>query len=125
MLVRATAAGVSIDAALNAASTAALPVYRFAVLVGRAHELCAELKNLGAQLLSVLEKRDAEALAALRSSSEVELLRAARDVRKLQIRDAETAVQALEQTKEVAQARETTTRPGRTRTRGRTSTSTR
>ena len=113
MLVRATAAGVSIDAALNAASTAALPVYRFAVLVGRAHELCAELKNLGAQLLSVLEKRDAEALAALRASSEVELLRAARDVRKLQIRDAETAVQALEQTKEVAQARETyyATRP--------------
>ena len=47
------------------------------------------------------------------ASSEVELLRAARDVRKLQMRDAETAVQALEQTKEVAQARETyyATRP--------------
>jgi len=107
LLVRAAAAGLSIDAALSAISASALPAYRFAVIVQRAHELCNELKALGAQLLSALEKRDAEAMAAIRSSAEIELLSAARGVRKLQIDEAKAANDALVKSKEMASARET------------------
>jgi peptidoglycan hydrolase-like protein with peptidoglycan-binding domain len=107
LLVRAAAAGLSIDAALSAISASALPAYRFAVIVQRAHELCNELKVLGAQLLNALEKRDAEAIAAIRSSAEIELLSAARDVRKLQIDEAKAANDALGKSKEMASARET------------------
>jgi len=41
------------------------------VVTQKASELCAELKSLGAALLSALEKRDAEELALLHSTHEI------------------------------------------------------
>jgi hypothetical protein len=73
LLVRAAAAGIDISNALNDIN-AALPHYRFNIIVQKSTELCAELKSLGAALLSALEKRDAEALVLLRSQHEIKVL---------------------------------------------------
>jgi hypothetical protein len=47
-----------------------LPNYRFSIMLQKANELVAEVRTLGAALLSVLEKRDAETLSTLRSGQE-------------------------------------------------------
>ncbi len=75
LLVKAVAAGIDISSVLNDIS-AALPRYRFNVMAQKASELCAEVKALGASLLAALEKRDAEALARLRSTHEIAVLKA-------------------------------------------------
>ncbi len=88
MLVRAAAAGVDLSSAL-ADVNAALPPYRFDTLAQKAAELCSETKALGAALLSALERRDAEALALLRSSNEISVLKAVHDVRQHQLDEAQ------------------------------------
>lgn len=104
LLVRARAAGLSIGEVLSDI-TVSLPNYRFSVMVQKANELVAEVRNLGAALLSALEKRDAEALSALRSGQELRLLQAIRDIRVKQIDEAEANTAALEKSREMAQAR--------------------
>ena len=47
------------------------------------------MKALGAALLAALEKRDAEALALLRSTHEIRLLEAVREVKEQQVEEAE------------------------------------
>jgi len=71
----------------------------------KAMELAGEVRGLGAELLAAYEKGDAEALAALRSTHERQLLELALEVRQNQWRDADWQVQALGKTKEGAQAR--------------------
>jgi hypothetical protein len=94
LLVRATAAGVDIAAVL-ADRAAPLAPYRFSVLAQKAGELCAELKSLGAALLSSLEKRDAEQLALLRAGHEVELLRLRHESVRQQADEADATLKAL------------------------------
>ena len=77
LLVKAAAAGVDISSILSDFD-AALPCYRFNIVVQKASELCAELKSLGGHCLSALEKRDAEELALLRSAHEIRMLNAIR-----------------------------------------------
>ncbi len=94
LLVRAAAAGVdlgSVIASLNAPP----PHYRFRALLGRALRLAEEIRSFGAQTLQVLERRDAEGLAALRASNEGALLESARDIRKKQVRQVEEALAEL------------------------------
>jgi Tc toxin complex TcA C-terminal TcB-binding domain/Neuraminidase-like domain len=69
LLVRAAAAGIDLSSILNDTS-AALPPYRFRIMVREAIELCEMVRGFGNELLSALEKRDAEALALLRSGYE-------------------------------------------------------
>lgn len=104
MLVRATAMGVDIGSVLNDLD-APLLYYRFTHLAQRATELCTEVKALGAALLSAIEKRDAETVALLRSSNEIELLRTVRDTREAQLREAREMLSALENAKTVTEAR--------------------
>ena len=99
LLVRAVAAGVDISAAISDLY-APLPHYRFQVMLQKAVELCHDVKALGAALLSALEKRDAEALALLRSGHELQLLEAIRQIKKLQVNEAEEAQAALNKGKE-------------------------
>ena len=94
LLVRAAAAGVdlgSVIASLNAPP----PHYRFRVLLARATRLAEEIRSFGAMTLQVLERRDAEGLAALRASGETVLLEAVRDIRKKQVRQVEEALAEL------------------------------
>lgn len=104
LLVRATAAGLDLGSVL-AELNAPLPHYRFQFMLQKAIQLCDEVKSLGGALLSALEKKDAEALAALRVNHEVQALRAARDVRNEQVNQANAEYTALEQTRKVVEKR--------------------
>jgi hypothetical protein len=104
LLVKAAAAGVDLTSALNDIN-AALPNYRFNVLSQKASELCAEVKSVGASFLSALEKRDAEAMALLRSQHELHLLEAVRAVKGYQIEEAKASLDALIQSLGMARTR--------------------
>lgn len=101
LLVRAAAAGVDLAAALTDAS-APPPNYRFGQLVGKAAELCAEVKALGAALLAGLEKQDAEALAVLRAGHELSLLQAVEQTRVQQHAEATAQIEALRRSRATA-----------------------
>jgi hypothetical protein len=95
-LVRAAAAGVdlgSVVAGLNAPP----PNQRFRVLLARALRMAEELRSFGAATLRVLERKDAEGLAALRANNEFELVEAMRDIQKVKIRQVESRQAALAQ----------------------------
>ena len=104
LLVKAAAAGVDIGSAI-AGLNAPRPYYRFQVMAQKATELCNDLKSLGSALLSALEKRDSEALSLLRSSHEIKLLNAVRQVREQQITEAEETVNGLAESRNVTEAR--------------------
>jgi len=68
-LVRAVAAGVDLGSILSDMSAPVSP-YRFEVMIRHALEVCEQVRSFGAQMLSILEKGDAEGLALLRSSAD-------------------------------------------------------
>ena len=105
LLVRAVAAGVDIASVLNDIS-AALPPYRFNVMLQKATELCNNVKALGGAFLSALEKQDAEQLALLRSGHEVALLKAMRAVKDQQTKEADNILQGLMKYQDVVTARQ-------------------
>lgn len=102
LLVKAAAAGVDLSSVLSEI-TAELGHYRFQRLAQKAAELCGEVKALGDKLLASLEKKDAEEMALLRSTHEVQLLQAVREVRKKQIQEANETWAGLEQSKVMAE----------------------
>ncbi len=104
LLVRARAAGVDIGSALSSLSMPA-PHYRFTYLLQKAVDYCMVVKGLGAQLLSVLEKRDAEGLALMRSEHEEAVLKASTDIRNLQVDEARQNLTALEKARDLVQER--------------------
>ena len=71
--MRAAAAGLDVGAVI-AGLDQPLPLVRFPVWAQRASEICQEVKSLGGQLLSTLEKEDNEALAILRARQELVIL---------------------------------------------------
>lgn len=94
MLVRAAAAGAdlgSVIANLNAPP----PHHRFRVHLARAVTLAEEVRRFGEATLRVLEKRDAEGLAALKASHETALNEAVRDISKTRIKQVEEELSAL------------------------------
>src|SRR5919199_2106727 len=104
LLVKAAAAGIDIGSALNDLN-APLPHYRFQVVLQKAVELCADVKALGAALLSALEKKDAEELSLLRSGHEIKLLDAVRQIQEQQIEEAKQTLDGLVKYQAVVQAR--------------------
>ena len=75
-------------------------------MVQKASELCNDVKALGGAFLSALEKRDAEALALLRSSHEVELLKAIRAIKAQQIDEASNTLEGLRKYEDVVTTRQ-------------------
>lgn len=96
LLVKAAAAGLSLAEAM-ADINATLPSYRFNVMSQKATELTQEVKSLGAQLLSALEKKDAEYIALLRSSQELTVMDLVTEVREQQVQDAVAQVNGMQQ----------------------------
>lgn len=94
MLVKAAAMGVSLTSATGDLD-AGLCGYRFSYLLPKAIELCSDVKSLGGSLLSALEKKDSEQMALLRSTHEIALLKAVKEIKKKSIEDAETSVLSL------------------------------
>lgn len=98
LLVRAKAQGVDLRNILSGGFSAS--PYRFSILLQKANELCADVRALGAALLSAYEKRDAEALSMLRSNQEIRLLDAMKEVRQKQIEESREQKNVLEKTKD-------------------------
>lgn len=96
LLVKAAAAGLSLGEALNDIN-APLPHYRFNVMAQKATELTQEVKSLGGQLLSALEKKDSEQLALLRSSNEMTMMDLVTEVKEQQVADTVTQINGLQQ----------------------------
>ncbi|WP_437826314.1 neuraminidase-like domain-containing protein [Sorangium sp. So ce1153] len=105
-LVKAAAAGIDIGAAL-ADLDAPLPLYRFGVLLAKANEITGEVKALGAALLAVLEKNDAECLSLLRQDQEIRLLEAVKGLRESQVEEAKESLENAKRAKELAQIKHT------------------
>ena len=104
LLVQAVAQGIDLGSILSDLS-APLPYYRFSYIHQKALELCADVRAFGAMLLAALEKKDAEALAALHASHETALLQAISDVKQAQLDEANQSLAALNGTRHITEAR--------------------
>lgn len=87
MLARAAAAGLDIGAIVNGLNQP-LPLVRFQLLVQKAAEICQEVKSLGNNLLSAMEKEDGEALAILRAKHEHTVMQMVEHVKYGQLQEA-------------------------------------
>ncbi len=87
MLVRAAAAGLDVGAIVSGLNQP-LPLVRFQILVQKAGEIVQEVKSLGNNLLSAMEKEDGEALAVLRSKHERLIMEMAEHVKYAQLQEA-------------------------------------
>ncbi len=94
MLVRARAAGLSLDDILNSIS-GNLPPYRFAYILERAKAFTSVVQSFGGSLLSAIEKKDTEELTLLRMSQQQNILNMASKSRKLEISAAAEGIKVL------------------------------
>jgi hypothetical protein len=99
LLVRMTAAGLSIDDILGLGA-GQLPAYRFGYLVDKAKQHLGTVQNFGGQLLSALEKGDAGELDHLRTVHEQNLLTLRRKLAQLEIDAAEDTLESLRRQQE-------------------------
>ncbi|HMK25412.1 MAG TPA: hypothetical protein VK483_05220, partial [Chitinophagaceae bacterium] len=90
----AVAAGLDIGSIVNNINQP-LSTVRGPLLLQKALEICAEVKSLGAALLSALEKKDAESLSLLRQQHELNISKLMQDVKFLQWKESEAATEAL------------------------------
>jgi hypothetical protein len=98
MLVKAAAAGIDIGAIVAGLNQPVSPV-RAQLVIQKALELCAEVRNLGGALLSALEKGDGERLALLRQGHEIKIQQMQQEVRFLQWKQAQESTEALLKTR--------------------------
>jgi hypothetical protein len=94
MLVQAAAAGLDIGSIVSGLNQP-LGLLRSLPLIQKALELASEVKSMGASLLAAFEKGDAEHLAQLRQSNEIQLQTLTQNVRFLQWRHAQETTNAL------------------------------
>jgi hypothetical protein len=87
MLARAAAAGLDVGAIVNGLNQP-LPLVRFQLLVQKAAEIVQEVKSLGNNLLSAMEKEDGEAMALLRAKHERVVMEMVEHVRYGQLQEA-------------------------------------
>ncbi|MGK7913932.1 MAG: hypothetical protein AB4038_00050, partial [Prochloraceae cyanobacterium] len=96
LLAKAAAAGLDVGAVISGINQP-LPLVRFQILIQKATEICQEVKSLGNNLLSAMEKEDNEAIAMLRAQHESIILGLAETVRYAQWQEAIKAREGLEQ----------------------------
>ncbi len=94
LLVRARAAGLTLDDVLDAGG-GHVPPYRFNFLLAKAKEYAAALQAFGGALLGALEKKDAEDLARLRLVHQENILKLTTRLRDREIEAAEASLEAL------------------------------
>lgn len=87
MLARAAAAGLDVGAIINGLNQP-LPLVRFQLLAQKAADICQEVKSLGNNLLSAMEKEDGEAMAILRARHERVVMEMVEHVRYGQLQEA-------------------------------------
>jgi hypothetical protein len=97
MLARAAAAGLDVSAIVNGLNQP-LPLVRCQILIQKASEIAQEVKSLGANLLSAMEKEDGEAMAILRAKHERVVMGLVEHVKYGQLQEAIKAREGLLQT---------------------------
>ncbi|MFV8141854.1 neuraminidase-like domain-containing protein [Mycolicibacterium senegalense] len=100
LLVRAAAQGIHTSAVIAEAG-APLPPYRFEVALRRALDACGVVTRLGSQLLGIIERGDAEKLAALNATHATAALKATLDIKKQQEEAATAQIAALQTSRDV------------------------
>jgi Tc toxin complex TcA C-terminal TcB-binding domain/Neuraminidase-like domain len=105
LLMRALAAGLELSTVI-ADMNVATPCYRFNHVWQIAHDLCQDVRGLGATLLAAIERRDVEAMARLTSSQELALLDKVRSVKVDQLAEAKANLAALRRARESAVLRQ-------------------
>ncbi len=106
MLARAVAAGLDVGAVVNGLNQP-LPLVRFAFLVQKAAEIVQEVKSLGNNLLSAMEKEEGEALAILRARHESVVMQMVEHVKYGQLQEAIKSKEGLLQSLALAVQRYT------------------
>lgn len=76
-----------------------MPMYRFRYVLQRAFELVSELRALGQQLLTIKEKKDMEALSALRAKHQTSLLSLTTSVKEHQKAEILSAIESLRESR--------------------------
>jgi hypothetical protein len=104
LLVRARAAGLTLEDVLNAIS-GDLPPYRFSYLIDRAKAFTGGVQGFGAALLSALEKKDAEELHRLQTVQQQNMLKLTTQVREWELKTAEEGVELVDRQYKAAQYR--------------------
>lgn len=104
LLVKAKAAGLSLEDVLSLLTAETLP-YRFTYLLEKAKQFAGTVQSFGNSLLSALEKRDTEELTLLRAMHEQELLKAVRKVKDEAVTEATHNYSAVIDGKALATAR--------------------
>ncbi len=104
LLIRAQAAGVDLGSVLSDL-TAPLPNYRFTALYPQALDFVGAVRGYGAQLLAALEKRDAEALAALLATQALQVQQDMDQILEWKIAEAQKQIVSLNQALALAQAK--------------------
>jgi hypothetical protein len=94
-LIGALSSGGSLSSLGSVLSTA-IPHYRFSFMIEQAKDLTAQLKGLGAAMLSALEQKDEQQLEQLRASHESAILEMGLMVREKQIKVLEENLIGLE-----------------------------
>lgn len=94
LLVRAKAAGLSLEDVLDTTS-GNLPPYRFGFLIVKAREYAAALQGFGSALLAALEKKDAEELARMKLVYQQNTLKLTTRLRDQEIEAAEATLESL------------------------------
>ncbi|OPF15853.1 hypothetical protein B1L04_25960 [Microcystis aeruginosa KW] len=103
-LVRAAASGNNILNALTHGGQD-IPHYRFQYMIDRAKNITSTVIQLGASLLSALEKKDAEQIGILRSTQEENILNLMLLLKKKQIEEASETLDSLNKTLDGAKNR--------------------
>lgn len=104
MLINAAAQGLSLGSILSDLSSPP-PIYRFTYLIQKANEFVSEVKSLGGNLLSVLEKKDGEELGRLRASHETMMLDLMTAIKERQVLDANAVKGGLLKSRDSARFR--------------------
>lgn len=104
LLVKAAAAGLDLGAILSEVAGISRSNYRFSTMIQKARQFAEELRIIGQNLLSTIEKEDAEELALLRQSLDGGILEAVKEIKEANVQ--ETARRIEEVTKSLDGATE-------------------
>jgi len=96
LLVRARAAGLSLEDISELVNGPNLPAYRFTYLVEKAKQFTQTVQSFGSALLSALEKKDGEELTLLRTVHEKNILKLTKNIKRKQLQDAQHQYKASE-----------------------------
>ncbi len=94
MLIKGAAAGIDLSS-LVAGLNQSVSNVRFRVIYEKAYSLCSELRGMGKDFLSALEKGDAEKLALIRQEHEIKMNDLITDTKYLKWKEAEENTESL------------------------------